>query len=128
MSHVAVLGAEEPITAEKIPSGGPLALLPVEDAEAEAALGSTKEVLIAYPNVEVQVGLKAVTEQTKAVLWFDSSAKGVQTLDDVLTRFKNIGWVQLPMAGITHYLPTVQKHADRLWTSAKVRQRGHAGC
>ena len=49
------------------------------------------------------------------LIWVDYQQSGL--LGEVLDKYPNIEWVQLPYAGIEEYLPYISD--DRLWTSAK---------
>ena len=49
------------------------------------------------------------------LIWVDYQQSGL--LGEVLDKYPNIEWVQLPYAGIEEYLPHISN--DRLWTSAK---------
>jgi hypothetical protein len=121
MVHAPVLGAELPIGADRMPSEGPLAFAPNDSPMAQKALQHYSTMLgQSHSQLEIQSGEAGVNEETRAIIWLDPSAKGIETLDKLLAKYKSVGWVQLPMAGITHYLPVVQKYPKRLWTSCKV--------
>ena len=73
-------------------------------------------------DAKYQVGQESVNEETRGLIWLDSSPGQMSTLDDLLAAHKNIGWVQLPMAGINAYASLAEKYSDKVWTSAKVRR------
>ncbi|MFF2369089.1 D-isomer specific 2-hydroxyacid dehydrogenase family protein [Agromyces sp. NPDC058110] len=58
-------------------------------------------------------------DATRGLLWV--AASGAGELDDALTRHPQIGWVQLPWAGVDAFACTLARFRDdgRVWTSAK---------
>ncbi|PWN32951.1 NAD(P)-binding protein [Meira miltonrushii] len=103
-----------------IPPFGAIALLPLDSATAKAGLQSFKDrIKKDAPNVKIQSGADEINEETRAIIWLDNSANQKDLLESTLAKHKQIGWIQLPMAGITAYAPLAQKYSDRTWTSAK---------
>jgi phosphoglycerate dehydrogenase-like enzyme len=60
-------------------------------------------------------GVLVVPEAAEAVVWADVG--GVDRLGALLAANPAIRWVQLPMAGVEHFLPLID--AERRWTSGK---------
>ncbi|MCO5585468.1 hypothetical protein L7F22_039401 [Adiantum nelumboides] len=103
-----------------IPPFGALAFLPLDSATAKAGLQTFKDRLKKdAPEVKIQLGAEEIDQDTKAIIWLDNSASQKDLLESTLAKHKQIGWIQLPMAGITAYASLTQKYSDRTWTSAK---------
>ena len=63
-------------------------------------------------------GARLVTaDEAEALVWAAHDA--ADQLDSVLAAHPQIGWVQLPFAGIEPYAELVARHADRTWTCGK---------
>lgn len=106
--HRAVLTPSAPVDAASRPTPGPIAVGPERAdhiVEAIESGGGT---------------LGPIDENTRGLVWL--SHKAIDELDDVLTTYPNIEWVQLPMAGVDMFAPVMAKYAQKerpLWTSAK---------
>lgn len=61
--------------------------------------------------------LGELSEQTRAIMWLSTSRAG--ELDELLSTYPQIGWIQLPWAGVDEFRSVISAHSDRLWTSAK---------
>jgi phosphoglycerate dehydrogenase-like enzyme len=106
--HRAVLAETiTPLPPERRPQPGPIALLPRPNQEfidaVEAGGGVVEE----------------VSENTRGLLWLSYSRP--HELADVLRENPQIGWVQLPLAGVDAYADVLRSQArpGLLWTSAK---------
>lgn len=66
-----------------------------------------------------RAGLEPTTDpqRAEAVIWSSNLADG---LEEVLAAGPSIRWVQLPIAGIERFVPTIRARADLVWTCAKV--------
>lgn len=106
--HRAVLTASPVLADEHRPTPGPIAIGPEEAQHVVEA---------------VQQGggtLGPIDEHTRGLIWL--SNREIDTLDQILTDYPNIEWVQLPMAGVDMFAPVMAKYAQTarpLWTSAK---------
>ncbi len=90
---------------ERRPEPGPIAIIPEPHerfADAVRAGGGT-------------VG--PLGPDTRGVIWHGET--GRERLGTILDEHPQIGWVQLPMAGVDGYTEIFTRHADRFWTSAK---------
>lgn len=119
--HVPVAAPPKPIASDKIPSAGPIAFLPLDVTLAKAALDYMISEISGLEGVKCQKGQQEVNEETRGIVWLDVSTQNLSMLDEILSKYKKIGWVQLPMAGINAYSDLAKKYHDRVWTSAKVR-------
>lgn len=91
------------------PEPGPIAILP-----AERGMAGGEAVLEAAGGVLAPIG-----PETRGLIF--TSAHDVDGLIGALEQYPNIGWVQLPFAGIDNFAARLRPHADRgvLFTSAK---------
>lgn len=100
-------GLAVPLAAEKRPEVGPIAVLPQPTeliSEAIVAGGGIVEPLSA---------------DTRGIVWLAGSAAQLQ---QTLEEYPQIGWVQLPLAGVEKFASALAAHADGalpVWTSAK---------
>jgi phosphoglycerate dehydrogenase-like enzyme len=53
----------------------------------------------------------------EALVWTETAAAA--QLTEVLDAHPNLGWVQLPFAGVEPYVEVIRAHADRTWTCGK---------
>jgi len=101
-------GTGVPRPAEERPVPGPIAILPRPVAHLVAA-------------VEAAGGVVApLGPDTAGLIWVHPSDAG--GLAAVLAEHPDIGWVQLPWAGVDAFAPVLAAHADAatpIWTSAK---------
>lgn len=91
------------------PEPGPIAVLPVRGREANEIAA-----------VEAAGGVVAeLSTDTRGVVY--TSYSNVDTLIETLEQYPQIGWVQLPFAGIDAYAKRLVPHAERgvIFTSAK---------
>ncbi|MBK4346629.1 D-isomer specific 2-hydroxyacid dehydrogenase family protein [Lacisediminihabitans changchengi] len=103
--HRAVIAIQaEPLAADLRPEGGPVAIVPeFDDLYAEA----------------VRAGGGVVTDtdlDARAIVW---TSHGAGPLEGYLDTHRNVGWVQLPLAGVDAYRELIARRPDLLWTSAK---------
>jgi phosphoglycerate dehydrogenase-like enzyme len=67
--------------------------------------------------VEAGGGEHVSPDAAEGLVWTETTdAAG---LDDLLRRHPDLGWVQLPFAGIEPYVDVVRAHAGRTWTCGK---------
>lgn len=106
--HRAVLAHPvEAIPVDRRPKPGPIAVLPrTTDFYLDA----------------IRAGGGAFAElsdETRGLIWLSSHR--ADQLDEVLEAHPNIGWVQLPLAGVDHFVPLLARRAGFgiIWTSAK---------
>jgi len=103
---LAGLGA--PLPEDMRPEPGPIAILPTEAAHLVAA-------------VEAAGGTVApLGPETRGLVW--SHPYDVAGLAAALRAHSDIGWVQLPWAGVDAFAEVLREHAERarpIWTSAK---------
>lgn len=101
-------GTALPISKDRRPAPGPIAVLP-----------EPRELFVRA--VESAGGTVApLSKQTRGVVWL--SEHDPVGIEDVLARHPDIGWVQLPWAGVDSFAGVLAAYADRptpLWTSAK---------
>jgi len=94
----------EPLAEQLRPAVGPIAIVPeVNDLFAEA----------------VRSGGGTVTDaqdDARAIVW---TSHGSAPLEGYLDSHPNVGWVQLPLAGVDAYRELIARRSDLLWTSAK---------
>lgn len=106
--HRAVLTPSATLPAEHRPTPGPIAIGP-------------KPLQHVVDAVESGGGtLGPLDESTRGLMWLSHTK--IDELDDALTTYPNIEWVQLPMAGVDMFAPIMAKYASSprpLWTSAK---------
>lgn len=101
-------GTGSPLPADERPVPGPIAILPNEAPHLVAA-------------VEAAGGVVApLGPDTAGLIWVHpSDSAGLAT---VLADHPDIGWVQLPWAGVDAFAPVLSAHAGQaipIWTSAK---------
>jgi hypothetical protein len=121
--HVPVLAPPKPVSSELIPRAGPIAILPTDVVLAKSSLEYIKNGLSGIKGLQIQTGEEQVNEETRGIVWLDHSPGQIKVLEGLLTKYKGIGWIQLPMAGINAYSELTKKHPDKVWTSAKVSGR-----
>ena len=95
----------EPVSADRRPVVGPIAMLPDPDdgfADAVRAGGGI---------------LEPLSERTRGLVWL-STARAAE-LVDVLDTHPRIGWVQLPWAGVDAFAPSISARRATLFTSAR---------
>lgn len=119
-NHIPVLAPAEQIEKDRIPSYGPIALAPLDSNMAKSGLDYIVSDLSEIEGIQLQKGQDQINDDTRGLVWLDPSPAQVDLLEEILTKYKNVGWIQLPMAGINKYTPLVEKFSDRVWTSAKV--------
>ena len=93
-----------PLSPDLRPSAGSIAVLPVPTQlmlDAIAAGGGT-------------VG--ELSAQTRGLVWLGGSS---DQLAGLLRANEQIGWIQLPLAGVDNYAALFVEFPERLWTSAK---------
>ncbi|CAO1620388.1 unnamed protein product [Parajaminaea phylloscopi] len=96
-----------------IPRAGPIAIVAPESSELEYY---TKELTEKVPHIQI----KAASKETSGVIWLDiSGPPAAERLDKFLSEYPQVGWVQLPQAGINAFANVVKKHNKKVWTSAK---------
>ncbi len=108
--HRAVLGSDfvVELAGDLRPEPGPIALLPQPEPSLEKAVrdaGGT---------------VAELSSETRGVVWL--SSKGAAQLTRVLSDHPQIGWVQLPWAGVDAFADVLAQYAGAerpLWTSAK---------
>ena len=107
--HRAVVAvAAEPIAAERRPVQGPIAVLPESSPAFERAIRD---------GGGEAAGL---SPSTRAIVWLSST--GSKDLAEVLEANPQVGWVQLPWAGVDAFADVLSRFAGAstpLWTSAK---------
>lgn len=90
------------------PAPGPIALLPQPEPLFEQAV------------LAAGGAVAELTRETRGVVWLSSS--GADELREVLAAHPQIGWVQLPWAGVDAFSALLRANAESsnvLWTSAK---------
>ncbi|UZJ54535.1 hypothetical protein CBS101457_003855 [Exobasidium rhododendri] len=117
--HVPVLSAPKPVSSEMIPSAGPVAILPTDTVLAKTCMNYLKKGLSDVEGVQVQTGEKEMNDETRGIVWLDHSTGQMKLLENMLSKYKNIGWIQLPMAGINAYADLAKRYPKKIWTSAK---------
>lgn len=117
--HAPVLPPPVTLSGSQLPAPGPVAIVATDTPLGKGALALFKSTLEGIPGIQLQYGAEQVTDKTRAIIWLDSSAANIGTLEQLLEAHKDIGFVQMPMAGINAYSPLVKKFKDRIWTSAK---------
>jgi hypothetical protein len=118
--HVPILSAPRPIPSNLIPSSGPIAILPTDTVLAISCLDYLKKGLSDVEGIQLQLGKEKVTDETRGIVWMDHSPANITLLEQTLSKHKNIGWIQLPMAGINTYSDLAKRYPNKVWTSAKV--------
>lgn len=118
--HVPVLAPAEKVSSDKIPEFGTIALLPFDHSLGQAGSKYIRAELEEIKGIKIQEGKEQVDDDIRAIIWLDPSPKNLSLLEELLEKYKKIGFIQLPMAGINAYGSLVEKYSDRLWTSAKV--------
>lgn len=118
--HAPVLPPPVTLSGSQLPAPGAVAIVATDTPLGKGALPLFKSALESVKGIELQYGAEQVNEKTRAIIWLDSSAAQMGTLEELLVKYKDIGFVQMPMAGINAYSPLVKKYKDRVWTSAKV--------
>jgi hypothetical protein len=127
-NHIPVLAPAEQIEKDRIPSFGPIAIAPLDTAMAKSGLDYIVADLSDIEGIQLQKGADHINEDTRGIVWLDASGDQVNLLDELLTKYKNVGWIQLPMAGINKYSPLVEKYSHKVWTSAKVSNASSYRC
>lgn len=106
--HRAVAGAEADSVGAPTPvPSGPIAVLPDGDGIVEAAVR------------EAGGSVGPLDASTRGIVW--TAASGTGRLGAVLDAHPDVGWVQLPWAGVDAFAPLLERHRGdgRVWTSAK---------
>lgn len=79
----------------------------------------TKELTSKIPDIPLQ----QLSRETRGIIWLDTAGPpAAQRLGSILDENPQVGWVQLPQAGINNFANVVKKHNKKVWTSAKVRR------
>ncbi len=104
--HRAVLGRPvEAIPAARRPKPGPVAILPeAADSLADAVIAGGGTV-------------GDLSSETRGLIW--RGFRDGDALATVLDEHPDIGWVQLPLAGIECFGSAIATHPNLVWTSAK---------
>lgn len=119
-NHTPVLAPPEKIDMGMMPSFGPIAVAPLDTNIAISGVDYILSDLCEIKNIQLQKGKDEINSDTRGLVWMDSSASQIHLLEEILTEYKQLGWIQLPMAGINSYSSLIERFSDRLWTSAKV--------
>lgn len=99
------------------PTNGTVAVLPEDNPTAADFKGALQEKV-------PELKLAPLSKDTTGVVWLDiAGPPAAQRLEDVLQQYPQIGWVQLPQAGINTFAAVVKKYNKKVWTSAKVSQK-----
>ncbi|SJM48896.1 D-isomer specific 2-hydroxyacid dehydrogenase family protein [Gulosibacter sp. 10] len=109
-NHREVLSEEPtPVPDDRRPEPGEIAVLPVRDRERPEVQAVRDAGGVVAP----------LSEATRGLVY--TSYSNVDELVDALERYPDIGWVQLPFAGIDVYAERIAPYAERgvLFTSAK---------
>jgi len=96
------------LPADRRPQPGPIAVLPTSNPRFEQAI------------VDGGGVVEPLSDRTRGIVWL--SYQRAAELETVLESHPDIGWVQLPWAGVDAFAPTLQRFANHpvpLWTSAK---------
>ena len=100
-------GFAKPVAEDRRPEPGPIAIIPHPTS------------LVADAIVEGGGSVGPLSTDTRGIVWLAGSA---DELEATLREYPQIGWVQLPLAGVERFGPVLSAHADSalpLWTSAK---------
>lgn len=101
------------------PTNGSVAVLPEDNP-------TTADFKSALQEKVPELKLAPLSKDTTGVVWLDiAGPPAAKRLDDVLDQYPQIGWVQLPQAGINNFAAVVKKYNKKVWTSAKVSERVH---
>lgn len=96
------------LSAERRPTAGPIAVLPLAKPQFVAAVEAAG------------ARVSEISAETRGLIWLDE--KDGAGLSTALDAYPEIEWVQLPWAGVDAFSSVLARYADRarpLWTSAK---------
>lgn len=98
------------------PTTGSVAVIPDDDED-------TAEFRQALQEQVPDLKIAPLSKDTTGVIWLDiAGPPAAERLDRALDQYPQVGWVQLPQAGINNFAQVVKKHNRKVWTSAKVRR------
>lgn len=116
--HRSVLPAEEGSRGQaQLPAPGPVVILP-EDSVYVSNGAVRKSFEDAITSAGSSVG--PLDENTRGIFWVSTKRDDPPKVAEMLNKYPNIGWVQLPMAGVDAWGDLFKERSDIVWTSAKV--------
>ncbi|CAO1613221.1 unnamed protein product [Sympodiomycopsis kandeliae] len=112
--HRAMTAPIQAVPSEFIPNkNGTVAVLPENEPD-------TRDFRSDLQKQVPELKIAPLSKETAGIVWLDiKGPPAAQALEKVLDDYPQVGWVQLPQAGVNNFANVIKKNNKKVWTSAK---------